>query len=511
VAERRRTTRVAHLAVIAVVYAALAAATVVVHRQTSDRLLIGYWWFGAVVIAFCLGAFFVGRRWTRRPVAAGRVLAIVPAFNEDRWNLIGCVRSLLAQTVDVDIEVIDDGSTEPVLPFAHPRVTWRRQPNTGKRGAQVEVLKAHGRLSAGRWRSNRYAYILTVDSDSRPAPDALEQLLRAMSDRRVQAATGWIHVKNYRDSLVARAADIDIGASCVMMRASRTVLGCLETTSGALALYRADLLYDHLEAYAVECGTGDDRWLALRALERGQVVGVAEALVATDMPATLAGTYRQRLRWARSWWWMLPYVVRRLSPRQLLSPVYGILQLLLAPALAVWAAAGIILGAVTGHARYGQAAGLRALAVYAGAYVVVRWGLSALYLIGRPGMPAGQKWWSWLVGTPAAIALNVLLLTPTRYLALAKLRDNRWRTRTSTAAAVNHHVAVHDPDLIPTMVTKVHRGPDGRPVAALTGWGEAEISGRHHIENVSTSRYDLADLRARLAAAGPPEHPRWRS
>jgi len=293
-------TRLAHLAVIAVVIVALEAVTFVVQRQTDDPVLIGYWLFGTLVIVFCLVAFHFGRRHLDRPPAPGRVLCIIPAYNEDPDNLVGCVRSILEQTIPVDIEVIDDGSGVPVLPFEHPRVTWRRQPNTGKRGAQVEVLKAHGRKVAGRWLSNTYQFVLTVDSDSRPAPDALEHLLRAMSNPAIQAATGMIYIGNFEDSLVARAADIDIGTSCVMMRASRSILGCLETTSGALALYRAELLYDHLDAYAVECGTGDDRWLALRALERGQVVGVAEALVETEMPTNLQGTYKQRLRWGRS-------------------------------------------------------------------------------------------------------------------------------------------------------------------------------------------------------------------
>jgi hyaluronan synthase len=273
-----------------------------------------------------------------------------------------------------------------------------------------------------------------------------------------------IYIRNFEDSIVARAADIDIGTSCVMMRASRSILGCLETTSGALALYRADLLYDHLEAYAVECGTGDDRWLALRALERGQVVGVAEALVETDMPTTLKGTYRQRLRWARSWWWMLPYVFKNLSPRQLISPTYGMLQLVISPAITMWALYGTVAGAIAGHARYTGTKGMLALGVYMGAYVVVRWGLSGLYLVGRPGMPAGQKWRSFLVGTPAAILLNLFLLTPTRYVALFKLFDNRWQTRTSKATPVNHHVSRHDPDQTPTLVMPVLRDADGRPV-----------------------------------------------
>lgn len=496
--------RLAHAGVITVVFAALAGVTVVVHRQTDDPLLLGYWWFGAVVIAFCLLAFYVGRRHRHRPIAPGRVLAIVPAYNEDQANLEACVRALLAQTVDVDVEVIDDGSRTPVLPFAHPRVTWRRQPNTGKRGAQVEVLKAHGaRTATGRWRSLTYEYVLTVDSDSRPAPDALAELLRAMSDPRVQAATGMIYIGNYRDSLVARAADIDIGTSCVMMRASRSIIGCLETTSGALALYRADLLYDHLEAYEVECGTGDDRWLALRALQRGHVVGVAEALVETDMPTTLKGTYRQRLRWARSWLWMLPYVFRRLSWRQLISPTYGLLQLLLTPALLLWAATGVVLGEITGHHRYAGSRGLLALGVYATAYVIVRWGMSALYLIGRAGMPAAEKWISFLAGTPLAILLNLGLLTPTRYIALFKLSDNRWQTRTSTAPPATGHPAGHDPDRTPTMITKVARDEYGRPVAVLDPQ-PAMTGGRHRVENVDTRRHDFDELQARLARS------RWR-
>jgi hyaluronan synthase len=456
--------RLAHLVVIAGVIVALEAVTYVVNRQTDDPLLIGYWLFGALVIVFCLVAFYFGRRYLNRPPAPGRVLCIIPAYNEDQDNLVGCVRSILAQTIPVDIEVIDDGSGVPILPFEHPRVTWRRQPNTGKRGAQVEVLRAHGRKVAGRWRSNTYQFVLTVDSDSRPAPDALEHLLRAMSDPRIQAATGMIYIRNYEDSLVARAADIDIGTSCVMMRASRSILGCLETTSGALALYRADLLYDHLEAYAVECGTGDDRWLALRALERGQVVGVAEALVETDMPTTLKGTYRQRLRWARSWWWMLPYVFKNLTLRQLISPTYGMLQLVIAPSIMLWAVAGIVVGMVSGHGRYSDGKGLIALSVYVGAYVIVRWGLSGLYLIGRPGMPWRQKWVSFLIGTPAAILLNLLLLTPTRYWALCKLFDNRWQTRTSKASPVNYHVSRHDPEQTPTLIMPVQRDADGRAV-----------------------------------------------
>ncbi len=246
-----------------------------------------------------------------------------------------------------------------------------------------------------------------------------------MSDPEVQAATGMIYVRNHDESIVSLAADLDIGTSCVTMRASRSMLGALETTSGALALYRSALLYDHLDAYAVECGTGDDRWLALRALRRGRVVGVMEAGVETAMPTTLRGTYRQRLRWARSWWWMLPYVFRNLRVRQLLSPLYGLLQLTVSPVFfvgALWAFFAFMSGSEPPFS-------FRVFALCLAAYLAVRYGLAALYLIGRPRLSWRQKLVCLVVGTPAAIILNVVLLSPTRYWALARLFDNRWQTR----------------------------------------------------------------------------------
>src|SRR3954451_18028960 len=408
---------------VLVVLGALGAVSMLVNAQTDDVVLIAYWYLGAGVIAACLVAFVAGRRYTRNAPAAGSVLCIVPAYNEDPAGLHKTVVALLGQTVPVDVVVIDDGSPIPVVPTVeHPRLSWRRQANTGKRGAQVTVLKEFA--DAG------YEFVLTVDSDSVPFPDACEQLLKAMRNPKIQAATGMIYIRNHDESWVSLGADIDIGTSCVMMRASRSMLGSLETTSGALALYRTSLIYDHLEGYAVECGTGDDRWLALRALRRGEVVAVAEAIVETDMPTTLRGTYRQRLRWSRSWWWMLPYVLKYLGPKQLISPLYGVTQLLVTPIMLTYIVAS---AAASDSARYQHA---RLLLVYVAAYVVVRYALSALYLIGRPDVRRRRKVMLFLFGTPAAIVLNAFLLVPTRYVALAKLFDNRWQTRDLSAAQI---------------------------------------------------------------------------
>ncbi|MFC9457442.1 glycosyltransferase [Streptomyces sp. NPDC056983] len=407
----------------AVVVAALAAATVVVHLQSKSPILTFYWWLGMMVIVLCLVSFLKGRSFTHLPVARGRTVAIIPAFEEPTDKLHRTVCSLLAQTHPLDeIHVIDDGSQQhPVEPFDHPQVFWHRQDNKGKRGAQVTVLR---HLQA---QGKHFDFVLTIDSDGEPFPDALEQQLRAMSNPRIQATTGMIYIRNFEETWVSRAADIDIGTSCVMMRSSRSMLGALETTSGALALYRAELLYDHLDAYEVECGTGDDRWLALRALMRGEVVAVNEAGVVTDMPTTLKKTYRQRLRWARSWWWMLPFVYARLSLKQLISPTFGLLQLVITPVMLAWT---LVMTVMTLGGRYHNPG---VALVYLAVYLVVRYGQSGLYVLMRPDMTTRQRWRSWLVGTPSSVFMNIVLLCPTRYWALFKLRDNAWQSRGLTA------------------------------------------------------------------------------
>src|SRR5439155_25625221 len=105
-------------------------------------------------------------------------------------------------------------------------------------------------------------------------------------------------------------------------------------------------------------------------------------------------------------------------------------QLLIAPIMLLYIAAATVAthgGRYTIHDTY-------VLLTYVAAYVIVRYALSALYLIERPNVPLRDKCKLFLFGTPAAVLLNVFLLTPTRYVALAKLFDNRWQTRELSAA-----------------------------------------------------------------------------
>lgn len=355
------------------------------------------------------------RTFVSREMATGRTVAVVPAYNEDEEALYACVRSLLeAEPGPGLIIVVDDGSNPAPRPYVHPRVSWIRHENTGKRGAQAEALRSISR--------DDFDFILTVDSDSEIRPDALGHLLRAMSDKRVQAATGWIWVRNWKENWVTRGADMDIGVSCVSCRASRSALGALETTSGALALYRSEIFYDHLDEYISSSGvnTGDDRWMNLRALRRGQTVGVNEAIVETDMPPTLKVMFRQRRRWGQSWWQAIPYAYRHLRPVQLIWTTFELAYMFSYPVVLCVLARN----AVEGRVHLGVAWLIGFVTTYLLSIVAQGY----LYVHAKP-VPWRDKLSQMTYGMISMILLEQFIITPAKYWALFTIKRTTWSTR----------------------------------------------------------------------------------
>jgi hypothetical protein len=128
---------------------------------------------------------------------------------------------------------------------------------------------------------------------------------------------------------------------------------------------------------------------------------------------------------------MLPFAFRNLRFSQMISPLYGLTQLLISPICLLY-----ILMEFIGIATGTQLVGTTMLAVILVSYLIVRFGLAALYLVGRPNLSRYEKLRCLVIGTPAAVALNLILLSPTRYYALTRLADNRWQTRTISPAEV---------------------------------------------------------------------------
>jgi hyaluronan synthase len=238
------------------------------------------------------------------------------------------------------------------------------------------------------------------------------------------ATTGLVLARNARENLLTRITDVNIGTACVMMRASRSLLGALETTSGALLVYRAHVLFEHRDRYNSAGPYGDDRCLAMYSALEGEVVGVNEAVVWSPTPADGPAMYRQRLRWSQSWWCMNAFVLTNMDRfGRLFRPLFGLAQLVVAPMAIGYAAIVVSVNAYRGTTPWA------ALLLDFGLYLLVRYAETAFYLIERPGMSRWEKVWTWLLLTPVEAVGNLAFLKPTKYLALLKLKEHDWGTR----------------------------------------------------------------------------------
>jgi hyaluronan synthase len=349
------------------------------------------------------------KSFTHLDPASGRVLAIVPVYNEDSALVHEVVRSLLRQSILPDaIHVVDDGSAVPLETFDDPLVTWHRTENSGKRHAQAHVLRQYSKYE--------FDYILTVDSDSVLDDDALEHMLRSMKDDRVQAATGMILVRNWDTNLLSRLTDINVVTSCLQYRMGRSWMGIVSPTSGALALYRSEIVYDNLDDYLTSGTAGDDRRLSFYALLRGDVVGVSEAVAATHLPTTLKGAFWQRMRWSKSAWLGTGFVLTNLRWLVVLFYTVPLAFTLLWP---------FIVAALTVLAfRYDNPVLMYGVLWWA----VVAITQTAIYAIYRPGLTAGQRVTQWLL-SPIYPLLGLLVLRPAAYWALTQLKSTSWHTR----------------------------------------------------------------------------------
>lgn len=384
-------------------------------RAAADPALLVYMLTTGVLVVV-LVVTMAPRRFGRLPVAPGRVVAIVPSYNENPSALTATIEALLGGTVVPDeIHVVDDGSADRVDIDAMPvpirydrRIRWHRQTNMGKREAQARVL-----YELRYWRDRgqpRADYILTVDSDSVVDRRAVQHLLRAMSDPRVQAATGLPLVRNRGRSWLTLLTDLEMTTACLTLRAARSRMGAVAPCSGALSLYRADLVLDNLDDYVTSGTAGDDRRLTHYALQRGHAVAVDEALVHTDMPHTLTGMYRQRVRWYRSYWLYALWEVAHLPRLPMLWRAYALVMSAVTPLALAWIA---IVAPLAGQGLHWH--GL----VY---WLGLTYSLGLRYAIRRPGMPAWQRWTVWLLITPLWMLVQLLLMRPAMWQALFQAR-----------------------------------------------------------------------------------------
>jgi cellulose synthase/poly-beta-1,6-N-acetylglucosamine synthase-like glycosyltransferase len=214
----------------------------------------------------------------------------VPAYNEARV-LANCVDSILATRYPgLRLVLVDDGSTDTTLDvmlrYARvPGVVVRTQRNAGKGAALNHGLRhATGDV------------VLFVDADGIFTRDTIHQLLRGFTDDRVGAVCGNDEPVNL-DRLQTRLLAL-LTHGTAFVRRALALAGCLAIVSGNLGAFRLDVLA-RTGGFA-EGMLGEDLELTWRVHKAGyRVAFVPSAKVYAEVPSTLKGLWRQRVRWTR--------------------------------------------------------------------------------------------------------------------------------------------------------------------------------------------------------------------
>ncbi len=390
------------------VTAALVVAFHVVYAPPPEiNVAVAFYLVAAGVLVWLLALACRSEPWRGLEPARGRIVAVVPAYNEDPRVLRECLDALLAGSVVPDaVHVIDDGSDPPLEPYRHGLVVWHRQENQGKRWAQVNAL-----------RDETADFIVTLDSDSVPDRHALRECLRALRDPGVQAATATVAVRNRKRNWLTRLVDLELVYGCLVYRRARSSLGAVAPTSGAFAVYRAPVFFDNMVDYVLSGTAGDDRRLTNYALLRGRVVGCSAAWVQTDMPVSLRQTFRQRVRWFKSYFLYLRWELRNLSGAPFWLRAWSLAMALILPLLLLWALVVI---------PFGSGQFFWQPFVYWG---VLMYAQTARYAVNRVGMGPMSRFAAWFLLTPLLIPWNLLMVKPALYRSIPEARNFGWHTR----------------------------------------------------------------------------------
>lgn len=340
-----------------------------------------------------------------------RINAIISSYNEDEKNLKDTINSILNQDYPVQkIYVIDDGSKISVKPFEHPKIIWLSEENSGKRYAQ--------KLAIDMMEKDEVDFILTVDSDSVLEKKATKKMIEEFErNKSLMGITGLVLTSNFRDNILTRIVDLNIAISCVVSRPVRSRFGSLETTSGALSMYRKEILFDNIDKYVTSGTYSDDRQLCFYCLQKGDVISLSDLIVNSNMPNTFKGVVKQRIRWSKGSWRFFPKQMIQLPFKKKIFPILSMIETLLILIFFTF----IILSIYYRH--------------YIGIlyYIIIRYMVrlseAVLYVGNEKRMTKMEKIFTLIVITPLEILFTMFILSPIKYISLLYLKDDKWMTR----------------------------------------------------------------------------------
>lgn len=261
------------------------------------------------------------------------VTLIIPAYNEEKT-----IHKVIASAIEANyprkqILVVDDGSTDntfgiantfskrfsKILPSSSPllktgsldQTSILHLPEIARGGGKVagnqneefelSILRKEngGKASAINFalRFAKGEFIMIVDADSIIGREAVAETTRYFQDPSVAAVGGNIKVLN-RVNLLAYCQALEYLIGINLFKRAFDIFGVVMVVPGALGAFRKSILSSSGE---FDSNTlTEDFDTTIKVLKTGKAVqGSTYAMSYTEVPETLGGLYRQRMRWNR--------------------------------------------------------------------------------------------------------------------------------------------------------------------------------------------------------------------
>ncbi len=232
----------------------------------------------------------------QRPLELDRsfppVSVLIAAHNEEQ-NLPDTLRGLARQDypAEVEIIVVDDGSTDGTLAYLNSR--------SGP-GLQVISIPHQGKaaaLNAG-LDAVSHRVLVTIDADTFLHPQALRRIVaRLLQTPGLAAVAGSVMAKNSRDSLLTRMQEWDYFLGIGAVKRQQGMFRGTLVAQGAFSAFHTGMVR---AARGWPNRIGEDIVLTWALLAEGLSVGHEPTAIAfTRVPEGYRRFFRQRQRWAR--------------------------------------------------------------------------------------------------------------------------------------------------------------------------------------------------------------------
>lgn len=221
------------------------------------------------------------------------VSAVVAGHNEAD-TIVETMKSVMANYPDIELIVVDDGSTDDMAARARAYAAGR------KRITVLRVTERSGKSSALNLGMQHATgeILITVDADSRLEAGSIYELIQPLHDEKMAAVSATVVAWNPFDSLCSWLQAYEYRQTIFISRMTRGRLGVLGIVSGAFGAFRTSVL-KQLGGWDV--GPGEDGDLILRIRKAGHGVAVAPySTCYTNVPTSWVRLFWQRCRWDRT-------------------------------------------------------------------------------------------------------------------------------------------------------------------------------------------------------------------